>query len=626
MICAAALIALGGSVLPVLAQAQDEALRTWRRKRPEVARVDVVGNRALSAGRIRAVMEIHAPGFWAQLGLAHRSHLLVGAEYRDREAIRLAYRRQGFWEAAAQISAAPDESGAAIVTVTINEGPCYYWGGVRLDGDSPTLVARGQRELRVLARGAPADSLTMALVADRVRALCADRGHPRAVMSVALHPRADSIDAELHLTAADSVVLGELTIRGAEKTNERLVGREIAWEPGAAFSQRRLAWRQQDVYASGLFSFVHLEPTGFDSAGPGQPKRANYQLRVVERDPSYVEFRTGAGQDPERDLTWDYAVEWGSRNWMGSGRQWSLSAQSGFVIVTDWRVLHHRFAARYTEPWVFGVRLPTTLTLAYQPGVRAATQDFKVETYSGELNVTRRVGRTARWWSSLIYERVTIYGIPADQYQTFLEQQGISVRRRWTVAAERDTRPNVFIPTSGARTRVDGEYVGGVLGGADDFYKLDISWARYQIVSAPTVLASRFRLAWANTHSGGTLIPTLDRFYLGGANSIRGYAENTIGPVDDSTGAPIGGRVVTMANLELRTPAVSKLWFTLFLDAGNNFADFRRVALKDMLVSLGIGWQYIAPVGPIRLDYARRVVHPRYPKSDRLHLSILFSF
>ena len=69
-----------------------------------------------------------------------------------------------------------------------------------------------------------------------------------------------------------------------------------------------------------------------------------------------------------------------------------------------------------------------------------------------------------------------------------------------------------------------------------------------------------------------------------------------------------------------------KLWFTLFGDAGNNWPAFHEVSLKEMLISVGVGGQYVAPVGPIRLDYARRVLHPGHPASDRVHLSILFAF
>jgi len=288
-------------------------------------------------------------------------------------------------------------------------------------------------------------------------------------------------------------------------------------------------------------------------------------------------------------------------------------------------VLHHRFSARYVEPWVLGLRLPTALEIAYEPGVRSPTQPYRVEKSSGELNVNRRFQRSYRVWSSLIYERVRIYGIPKDKEQAFIEEEGITIRRRWSLALERDTRPNLFVPTSGARTRLDLEFAGGFLGGASNFYKVDFSWARYQNVSTPSILASRIRIGWAGVHSGDDFVPSIDRFYLGGANSIRGYTENTVGPLD-TAGTAVGGEVVVLANLELRTPVKDKLWFTLFGDAGNNWSRFHNVSLDETLVSVGIGWQYIAPVGPIRLDYARRVIHPGHPKSDRLHLSILFSF
>ena len=607
------------------AQTADESLRQWRRKRPRVARIEVSGNRVLNAGHIRGLMLIHGPGFWTHLGLRRPPPLAIGAEAHDAEAIRVAYRQAGYWDAHVDITVRPDSLNQAVVAVQVQEGRPYRWGQFSLEGDDANLVTRSARITRSLKTGGTADSLGLAAVIARITADCADRGHPEAAATPTIRARTDTLDVDLRLRSGPPVIFGSLSIAGAAVTHEDVIRREVGWDSGAGSSQKKMGWQQQDVYNTGLFTFVHLEPARFDTASIPGTRIADFRLRVVERKPSYIGFQTGAGQDPDRDLTWDYSFEWGSRNWRGTGRQWSLSAKSGFVVVTDWRVLHHRFALSYMEPWPLGVHLPTTLTLAYEPGLRSPTQNYRVETFSGELTTTQRIGRVMRWSSSLVYERVTIYGVPIEQQAALLEEEGINIRRRWTGVLERDTRPNLFVPTSGAHTRIEGEYVGGILGGANDFYKLDISWARYQIVSSPTVLATRFRIAWANTHSGGTFIPTIDLFYLGGANSIRGYAENTVGPVD-SLGQPTGGRVVTLGNAELRTPVFTKLWFTLFMDAGNDFAEFRQVALGDMLVSMGIGWEYLAPVGPIRLDYARRVVHPHYPKSDRLHLSILFSF
>ena len=91
-------------------------------------------------------------------------------------------------------------------------------------------------------------------------------------------------------------------------------------------------------------------------------------------------------------------------------------------------------------------------------------------------------------------------------------------------------------------------------------------------------------------------------------------------------GTPAGGKVIAVANLEMRPPVVWKFWCTVFGDVGNNWRRFRNINGDDFLVSLGVGLQYVSPVGPLRLDYARRVVHPGHPASDRLHLAILFAY
>lgn len=616
------------SVVPAYSQSDDieDENRQWRRKRPEVARIDIEGNTAVDDGEIRDVMQIRKPGMMHTLGLRRDPLLLSGAEERDEAAIRRLYRQRGRWDATVAISAAPDpDAERANVTVFITENTLYRWGIVTLIGDDSALVARAKGVVGELKSGDPADSLLMEYTASRLRWFLADRGHPRMALTTEVAKRRDSLDVTFRFRAGPEVRLGELRIAGNTITDESYIRNEAGWTPGELYSQTRLAWKQQDVYSTGLFTFVHLEPVPPDSGQALDSSRADFEMRVVERKPSFIGFRTGAGQDPNRDLTWDYAFEWGSRNWRGTGRQWSLTARSGFVIVTAWEVLHHRFAARYTEPWPFGIKLPTTLTLAYEPGVHSPVQEYRIERMEGVLDVTRRIRRTMRIWSSLVYERVNIYGIPEDRREDYVKEEGISIKRRFRVALERDTRPNRFVPTSGANTRLDAEYVGGILGGAEDFYKIDASWARYLVVSAPTVIATRLRLAWVKSHSNSGFVPTVDRFYLGGANSIRGYAENTVGP-KDSTGTPEGGQVVMLANMELRTPMSSKFWFTFFMDAGNNFGRFREVTIGDMLISIGVGLQYIAPVGPLRLDYARRVVHPKYAPSDRVHLSILFSF
>lgn len=617
------------SAMAVGQELQGEDLTRWMRKRPNIKRIEIEGNKAIDDGEIRKVMEIRSPGVWAKFHLRSRPRLLIPAMRRDEASIREEYLRLGYWGATVLITAQPGKDrDEADVRVSVTEGTQSYWGDVTLNGNEDELVSLLRRRILRLKHGAPADSVLLAFLRAQMKADCADHAHPAASLDADVRPRGDTADVHFTLDAGAYVVLGNLTIEGLKHTRESTVRRELRLHPGDPYSRQRLDERQQDIYATGLFNFARLGTEYADSNATAPQRTANMSLHVIERKPSFIGVRTGAGQDQERDLTWDYALEWGSRNWFGTGRKWTLSAESRFVVVTDYRVLQHKFSARYVEPWVLGLRLPTTFELSFAklaPYVRDLTQRYPEEVSTIGLSVNRRFKHWYRVWSSLVVERVTILDIPAEDRANYLVERGQPINRRWSMSLERDTRPNLFVPTSGARTHGQFDYVGGILGGDNDYYVMDLSWARYQTVGRTSVLANRFRVAWEGVHSGEVSVPLEYRLQLGGANSIRGYSEKSVGPVD-SLGTPIGGKVILLGNLELRTPVKGRLWFTLFGDAGNNWATFHDIALAQTLLSLGVGVQYIAPVGPIRLDYARRVIHRGHPRSDRLHLSILFAF
>jgi len=621
-------VCLGPGGIAFGEELQGDNLTRWLRKRPNVKTIEIDGNRALDDGDIRKVMEITTPSFWAKFRLRGRPRLLISAMRRDEASIREAYLRRGYWAAQASITAQPAKNrDEAIVRVQVTESTQSYWGDITIGGDHEDLVQLLRKRTGQLKHGAPADSIMLAYVRAQMHDDCANNAHPGARVDAAVTPRNDTVDVHFTLTAGPYVVLGTLTIDGLKHTRESTVRRELRLHAGNPYSRKQLDERQQDIYATGLFNFARLGTEYADSTISVPTRTANMHLRVIERKPSFAGVRTGAGQDNERDLTWDYGLEWGSRNWFGTGRKWTLTAESRFVVVSDFRVLRHKFSARYVEPWILGLRLPTTLEFSFSKLAANVNVDqrFPEEVSTIDLSVNRRFKRWYRISSALVIDRLTILDIPADERAAYLAERALPINRRWSLYLERDTRPNLFVPTSGARTRAEFDFVGGPLGGDNDYYVADLSWSRYQTVSRTSVFASRLRVAWQGVHSGATAVPILYRLKLGGANSIRGYTEQTIGPVD-STGSPIGGKVVLLGNMELRTPMKGKFWFTLFGDAGNNWASFDEVAVSQMLLSLGVGLQYIAPVGPIRLDYARRVMHPGHPKSDRVHLSILFAF
>jgi outer membrane protein insertion porin family len=116
-------------------------------------------------------------------------------------------------------------------------------------------------------------------------------------------------------------------------------------------------------------------------------------------------------------------------------------------------------------------------------------------------------------------------------------------------------------------------------------------------------------------------LPPYKRFYGGGPDTVRGYTEETLGPVD-TNGNPYGGNMETVSRTELIFPTPEK-WQTsarvsLFYDMGNVFSNdgtkyvgedletpveykFSYHALRD---STGLAVQWVAPsLGIFRFSY-----------------------
>jgi len=119
-----------------------------------------------------------------------------------------------------------------------------------------------------------------------------------------------------------------------------------------------------------------------------------------------------------------------------------------------------------------------------------------------------------------------------------------------------------------------------------------------------------------------TGVPVYKKFFLGGGDSVRGYAERHLGPMD-AQGNPTGGNVMTGANAELRFPIFRQLGGAVFLDGGQTSPDWSRAQPAAWRYGAGSGIRLKTPVGPLRLDLGYKLNPAPGDRSLwRLHLSL----
>jgi outer membrane protein assembly factor BamA len=112
--------------------------------------------------------------------------------------------------------------------------------------------------------------------------------------------------------------------------------------------------------------------------------------------------------------------------------------------------------------------------------------------------------------------------------------------------------------------------------------------------------AQGYRLGLAHVFDDAPLV-SWERFRAGGADSLRGFATESVGP-RDLLGDPRGGQAAFILNQELRYHHRSGLGFCVFYDAGNVFPTIEEMRL-DLRHTIGAGPRWSSPFGLLRLDF-----------------------
>jgi outer membrane protein assembly factor BamA len=120
------------------------------------------------------------------------------------------------------------------------------------------------------------------------------------------------------------------------------------------------------------------------------------------------------------------------------------------------------------------------------------------------------------------------------------------------------------------------------------------------------VLASAARFGVVSPLGGQDLI-TSERFFAGGARTVRGVAEDSLGPRDFFFDAPEGGRLLLVLNQEVRVPIYRWVRGVAFVDAGNVFETPGDARLRDLVGSVGFGLRLATPFALLRVDFGKPI-------------------
>ena len=393
---------------------------------------------------------------------------------------------------------------------------------------------------------------------------------------------------------------GSTMITGMGALSERTITKELGYENGDPYNYEKLINSQSRLYAANWFEELHTSV----SSSPAS-REIDIRIKVREKPMLWMKAGIGYGSEEKERLSLGFT----HNNFLNKGYQaQAIATFSRIWLDYHVEVLNRHFLLSRTE-----LRDGITWRREHRDG-------YDMESVKNLLSLGRKLSPILYGSVQYRLQRTLIFNVDT---LLFAEAPSLSRTRSISVAVNRDTTEDFFYPATGNRSEAALERSGGIWGGDIDFYKATMRHTAY---------CGLFRgLTGLISASGGFIhetgrtldVPIFERFFMGGGNSVRGYAERGVGPAD-ANGNPIGGKVSLQADAELRFPVYKSLRGAVFLDGGQVAYSLRGAAPANWQYGAGAGLRYRTPVGPIRLDFGYKLNpdKPAVVDAWRIHFSI----
>ncbi|HEY2014814.1 MAG TPA: outer membrane protein assembly factor, partial [Bryobacteraceae bacterium] len=249
-----------------------------------------------------------------------------------------------------------------------------------------------------------------------------------------------------------------------------------------------------------------------------------------------------------------------------------------------------------------------------------------------------RVGFSLQQEAALGHKIILNYGYRIERSHTYDTGPDPIFDVRLRLAAltstfSRDTRDDILDASKGSFLSHAIQFSPETLGSQVRFIKYFGQYFRYFPLQKPRVelftnQVLRPRLVYATAVRvglagglGGQEVPLSERFFAGGGTTLRGFEQNSVGPVT-SGGTQLGGNGMLILNNELRFPLVKMLDGVGFVDIGNVYAHVSDFTLSDLRKAAGMGLRVRTPWFLLRLDYGFNLGRRPGEPSGRVFFSI----
>ncbi len=549
-----------------------------------------------------------------------------------------------------------------IITYTIDEGPKYHIGTVDVVSNVHAIDPQSLRNRLRLASG---DVYNADLVEKSVELMTIEAAK-RGFAFANVRPRGDRdvarklINLTFVVEEGTRAYIERINIRGNTRTRDYVIRREFDIGEGDAYNRALIDRAERRLKNLGFFKTVKI------TNEPGSaPDRVVVNVDIDEMPTG--EFSVSGGYSTADGFIGEVSVA--DRNLMGRG-------QFGKVAVSFGQYTRG-FDLSFVEPYLLGYRMAGGIDLFARQSLATSYVSYNTQSIGTNLRLGFALSEELAFQPhySIYQQKITL----PDQYNNCISSitpmfstlpDGYVVHAPGHVVAGVDecfadgeaslpirkelangavlvslvgyslaynTLDNNKSPTSGLYAELKQDMAG--VGGDVNFVRSSVEARNYYEVFPDVVAVVKLQGghlgAW-----GGKDLRMLDQFQMG-PNLVRGFAPAGIGPRDltpKTTNDALGGSLYWGASVEAQTPLYFLpkevgIKFAAFVDAGSlwNYkgpttwtatGETLQVADSNAVrSSIGVGFIWDSPLGPLRFDFAYPVTKESYDRTQIFRFS-----
>jgi outer membrane protein insertion porin family len=499
----------------------------------------------------------------------------------------------------------PDEArGAVDATVTIIEGPRYYFGPITFKNDPAIPMAEFQPKISALSdRPAPYSEAELNNLQRDLTFIYKTAGHYSAVVTV--EPdftrigKGGRVPIYVHSTPGPTYRFGKIVVEQKPKARLKpdFLPNRFAELQGQIYNPKSLQTLNTAMVQTGLFDTLGIQ----EIAEPDD----TITLAITPWEAKAKEFSVFGGYRTFDGLI--FGAGYTNRNILGEGQIFSVSAEYT-SRGPDGKI-------SYEDPWFLNTK--------YRFRVVLGIEDKTVQGYSyantyGQVSITRKYATHFETGVFGEFKSVSLSNVTIDP-RTLV---GPVTYQIGTIGITQsiDYRDSPLNPHHGWILALAGS-VSEPFQNASSYLQFTERFSYYHSIGN-SLLAFGVRFGFIAPSSGGTLgVPIQERLFNGGDDTVRSFYERELG-FRDRNNNPIGGLTRSIFNVEYDFPIIAGLVGAAFFDAGG----LGTSPFSSFSTGVGAGLRYNLPVGPLRVDYG---VNPS-PRANEdfgaFHLSFGFAF